>query len=101
MSEKHAIKFVMVGESLAPETQIPSMIECLGVFDTSAAAYGRAVMYLSELTDGVEGESTITPLVELEGQTGFGLYLKNTEKQAIHNALVLFYYSIGNCKSRM
>lgn len=90
MNKKCANKFVIVAESLNPETQMPDTIECLGVFSTSTAAYGQAIMYLSELADGIEG-GAITPLIELEGQTGFGLYLKNINGQIVHSTLVLFY----------
>lgn len=91
MKKKNETKFVVIGETLDIETRLSDMIECLGVFNDATTAYGKAVMYLSEIANGIKGKSTITPRVELEGQTGFALYLKNEDGQMIYDALVLFY----------
>lgn len=64
-----------------------SFVHCLGVFDCAAAAYGEAIMYLSENADK---DSYISPLFKLEGETGFALKLKRLGELAIETVYVLF-----------
>lgn len=73
-------------------------IQCTGAFDCAEAAYGEAVMSLSDIAE--EGDM-ITPLYELEGETGFGISLKRSDGATVENACVLFtekHHECGQCR---
>lgn len=74
------MKFVAVASS-------DSLIHCIGVFDCAAAAYGEAVMYLSKIADK---DNFISPLFELESETGFALELRRLGEPVIETVYVLF-----------
>lgn len=65
-----------------------SFVHCLGVFDCAAAAYGEAIMYLSENAN--EG-NIITPLYGLEGETGYGISLRKPGGESLETVYVLFF----------
>lgn len=89
------IRAVAIAESLDPKTKEIDMIQCIGAFETLARAYGEAMIYLTELAAGSyeyedkDEECTISPLRDLEGETGFGLYLKNKAGETLHAVLIL------------
>lgn len=80
------LKAVVVAESIDAATDRTDMIQCLGVFNNFAEAYGEGLMFLSELADK---DDTITPLFELEGETGYGFSLQDKEGQVIEMVCVL------------
>lgn len=53
-----------------------SVIECLGVFGTYAEAYGEAALHLTDMADGSDEKLVITPIFDLEAETGYGMALK-------------------------
>ena len=80
------LKAVVVAESIDAATGCTDMIQCLGAFNNFAEAYGEGLMFLSAIADD---DDTITPLFELEGETGFGFSLKNQEGKATEMVCVL------------
>lgn len=80
------IKAVAIAESYDSKTGIAGMIQCIGVFSDYAAAYGEAIMYLSEMADN---DNSITPLFDLEGETGLGISLKNRDGKEIETVFIL------------
>ena len=69
--------------------------QCIGVFDTAREAYGEALLYLQEEVDNEErdirSKLTISPLFELEGQTGYGMVLQGVPYDCTDYANVLFW----------
>lgn len=87
------VKVVVVAESIDVSTGQADMIQCLGAFNNYAEAYGEGLMFLSELSD--DDDDMITPLFELEGETGFGFSLKNKEGKETETVFVLHYENIS------
>ena len=89
------IRAVAIAESLDPKTGRTDMMQCIGAFETLARAYGEAMIYLTELAEGTyeyenkDEECTISPLRDLEGETGFGLYLKNKAGETLDAVFIL------------
>lgn len=88
------IRAVAIAESLDAETGRTDMIQCIGTFETFTMAYGEAMIYLAEMAAGYEsgckGEKcTLSPLRDLEGETGFGIFMKNKAGQGIHSVFIL------------
>lgn len=69
--------------------------QCIGVFDTAREAYGEAILYLNDEIDGQDKEIcdklTISPLFELEGQTGYGMTLNGIPYHYTDFVNVLFW----------
>lgn len=80
------IKAVVIAENIDPKTGKAEMIQCLGVHDSFVSAYGEAVIFLSEMAD--DGY-TITPLVDLGSDTGFGLFMKDEHGRLSEAAYIL------------
>lgn len=80
------VKAVVVAESIDTTTGRTDMIQCLGAFNNFAEAYGEGLMFLSGMADK---DNTITPLFELEGETGYGFSLQNKKGQAFEMICVL------------
>lgn len=52
-------------------------VQCVGIYTDYFRAVDRAYDYASDLTTGAEGgEVGVTPLFDLEGQTGVGLTVR-------------------------
>ena len=89
------IKAVAIAESMNPKTGVTDMMQCLGTFGTLTEAYGEAMIYLTELAAGTyeydndDEECTISPLRDLEGETGFGMYLRNKAGETLHAVFIL------------
>lgn len=84
------VKAVVIVEALNPKTGLANFMQCLGVFEGFDRAYGKALIYLSEIAfDGEGGEYTITPLQDLEGETGFALYMRNSQGQITDAVYIL------------
>lgn len=83
------VNAVAIAESYDAKTGRCDMIQCLGVFDSYAAAYGEAVIYLSEVADNKDNNGTITTIFDLEGETGYGLSLKNQKGQEYETVFIL------------
>lgn len=89
------IRAVAIAESMNPKTGVTDMMQCLGAFETLASAYGEAMIYLTELAAGTyeyeneDEECTISPLRDLEGETGFGMYLRNKAGETLHAVFIL------------
>lgn len=62
-------------------------INCIGVFDSAATAYGEAMMYLS---NNAEKGNVITPLCALEGETGYSMILRKPLGDKIETVYILF-----------
>lgn len=76
--EQNKIKAVVVAGNL-DENGNTLMERCLGAFKDERAAYGEALLYLDEMANNIRGDSMVSTLERLEGDTGFGLWLKNKE----------------------
>lgn len=89
------IRAVAIAESMNPKTGISDMIQCIGAFGTLTEAYGEAMLYLTEMAVGTyeyeseDEECTISPLRDLEGETGFGMYLRNKAGETLHAVFIL------------
>ena len=66
-------RFAVVTGYYNNDTHIQGMIQCIGVYSDSKAAYGDALLHLNEVT---ESELMISPLFELEGESGYGMEAK-------------------------
>lgn len=64
-----------------------SLVHCLGVFDCAVAAYGEAVIYLSGIADK---DNLISPLIELEGDSGYALELRKLGQSVMETVYILF-----------
>ena len=86
MAVKH---YVVVGGWLNNNT--PEMIECIGVFSNGNEAYGAAYLYLDERIENHETEGlTISRAIQLEAETGYGIYANNEKGDAEYYAYILF-----------
>lgn len=67
-------------------------ITLLGAFEDTTEAYGKAYLYLDELSGNYKEEDgmQITPLYELEGETGYAMYLQGKDGKALDYAYILF-----------
>lgn len=67
------------------------MITLIGAFENLSEAYGEAYLYLDELSQNYRDEDGmhITPLHELEGETGYAMYLQNKENKPTEYAYIL------------
>ena len=67
-------------------------ITLLGAFEDTTEAYGKAYLYLDELSGNYKEEDgmTITPLYQLEGETGYGMYLQDKNGKTSEYAYILF-----------
>ncbi len=74
------VKFAVVAYS-------DSFVQCLGVFDCAATAYGEAVIYLSGIADK---DHFLSPLIELECDTGYALELRRLGRPTIETVYILF-----------
>lgn len=84
-------KAVVILESYDTKTGQANFITCQDVFENFNAAYGEALLTLSEFANtSDEPGLMITPLYELEGETGFGIDLKNTEGKTEYSVFILF-----------
>lgn len=88
------IRAVAIVDMLDEETGKSEMIQCLGAFDSFITAYGETMVYLTEMAanyeDACKGdECTLSPLRDLEGETGFTILLKNKAGQTLHEAYIL------------
>jgi hypothetical protein len=89
------IRAVAIAESMNPKTGVSGMIQCLGTFRTLTEAYGEAMVYLTELAEGSyeynndDEECTISPLRGLEGETGYGIYLRNKAGETLDVVFIL------------
>ena len=56
-------------------------VQCIEICTNIYQAVGHAYAFASDLVDGSEdGEGSVTPLFDLEGQTGMGLTVRYGEK---------------------
>lgn len=88
------IRAVAITESMNQKTGVSDMIQCLGAFESLTIAYGEAMIYLTEMATIYEcniqdEECTISPLRDLEGETGFGIYLRNKAGETLHAVFIL------------
>lgn len=68
-------------------------LECIGVYKDYEKAYGAALLYLDEMAenecDNETGELMITTTVRLEGETGYGIYLKDKDGKDLYRTYIL------------
>lgn len=89
------VKAVAIAEAYNPKTGVCDLIHCLGAFDSLTSAYGEAAVYLTELAVGTyeyndkDEECTISPLRDLEGETGYGMYLRNKAGETLDAVFIL------------
>lgn len=88
--KNNKIRAVAVGGWL-DEKGDQRMITLIGAFENSSEAYGEAYLYLDELSQSYKEEDgmQITPLIELEGETGYVMYLQNKEGKISEYAYIL------------
>lgn len=88
--KNNKIKAVVVGGWMNDNGN-SEMITLLGAFENLTEAYGKAYLYLDELSQNYSDDdgAYITPLYELEGETGFGMYLKTKDHKTQEYAFVL------------
>ena len=85
-------KYIVVYGYLGKKTKRNEFISVLGAYDTSEEAYGAAFIYLNDLiANECRDKDTISPLFPLEGETGYGMEIRNgDENSAIDYAYILF-----------
>ena len=85
-------KYIVVYGYYDKKTKGNEFISALGAYDTPEEAYGAAFIYLNDLiANEYRDKDTITPLFPLEGETGYGMEIRNgDENSAIDYAYVLF-----------
>ena len=91
MSEtiKNKVKAAVVGGWM--KDGVPQMISFIGAYDNVAEAFGEAYIYLDELIKMDEDDkTTITPIQDLEGDTGCAIYGKDEQNQIKYYAYILF-----------
>lgn len=79
-------------------------IQAIGIFQDPRTAYGEAYLYLNKLAQDQNNENSgrvsppasITPLMELEGSSGFGMYLDGGESDTEDFAYILFCEDKGD-----
>ncbi len=88
------MKYVLIFES-GDDFQM-----CIGVYDNRKEAYGAAYLWLDELLDGElpvgkDDKVSISPVYQLEGETGCGMQLTGNEqiKERVH---ILFWEPKGS-----
>lgn len=83
-------EFVVVTGYYDNDTKSSNFIQAIGTYNDELQAYGKALLYLSELASNLaDGEpNKITPLFELNCQTGYGMELRN--KKTTDYVYVLF-----------
>lgn len=88
--KNNKIKAVVVGGWVSDKGDL-EMITLIGAFENAAEAYGEAYLYLDELSQNYKDEDgmCITPLCELEGDTGYGMYLKDKDGKTTEYAYIL------------
>lgn len=89
MNEKK-INAVVIGY-LVGSAGIDQMVHCIGVYENGIEAVGEALLYLDEHAHDIyqKQECMITPLIPLEGDTGYGLYLKNKDGKTLQYVYIL------------
>lgn len=89
------VRAVAIAETFDPKTGESDFIQCLGAFDSLTSAYGEAALHLTEMAVGTyeygnkDEECTISPLRELEGETGYGMYLRNKAGETLDAVFIL------------
>ena len=69
-------KYIVIHESYSNETKVADFIQAIGAYDDLRSAYGAAYLQLSDFAREDEIDYISTPY-RLEGDTGFGMYLKH------------------------
>lgn len=86
------MKYVVVAGYFDKDTHFE---QCIGVFDTSREAYGEALLYLNEGIDDTDEEErkqlTISPLYEIESQTGYSMQVTGGGRTYTDYATILFF----------
>lgn len=81
------IKAVAVMEHYSENSNLPYMMQCIGAFENVSEAYGEALLTFNEFPSD---DFTITPLGELEGETGFAMDLKDKDGYMRMRAYIFF-----------
>ena len=68
-------RFVVVAGYYNKDRQ-NEFIQALGCFDNPEQAYGKAILHLNEMIDDPK-TSCVTPIFQLEGDTGYGMEVKH------------------------
>lgn len=86
--KNNKIKAVVVGGWMHDGE--PQMMTLIGAFENEAEAYGEAYLYLNELASHYGEEKVgISQTVELEGNTGYAMFVKNEEEKILDYAYIL------------
>lgn len=81
------VKAVTVGGWM--KDGVPQTISLIGAFDNMAEAFGEAYLYLNDYCLE-ENEITITPVQDLEEETGYVIYGKDERNQIRYYAYILY-----------
>jgi len=74
--------------------QMGDLVQSLGVFDNANSAYGRAYLFLSEITEDEDMENCyVTFPYELEGDTGFGIDVKEKGTDKVKDTVFILFDS--------
>ena len=89
--KNNKIRAVVVGGWMNEKGE-QEMITLLGAFEDATEAYGKAYLYLDELSGKYREEDGmhITPRYELEGETGYAMYLQDKDGKSMEYAYILF-----------
>lgn len=85
-------KYIVIYGYYDKKTKGNEFISVLGAYGNPEEAYGAAFIYLNDLiASEYRNKDTISPLFPLEGETGYGMEIRNgDENSAIDYAYILF-----------
>ena len=92
-SKQERIRCALITTWVDVDSGEDQTLECRGVYKDPEKAYGAALLYLDEMAENDRGEDDgelmITTTVRLEGETGFGLFLKNKDGKDLYRTYIL------------
>lgn len=93
---KNKVKAAVVGGWIQ-DGNVAQTIKLIGAFDNMAEAFGEAYLYLNDCIAEIGGKEiiTITPVHNLESETGYAIYGKDKQNQTVCYAYILCNYNQG------
>lgn len=92
-AKRKKIQCVVISAWVDKDSGEDQTLECIGVYKDYEKAYGAALLYLDEMAendrDDQTGELMITTTVRLEGETGYGIYLRDKNGNDLYRTYIL------------